>query len=464
MDILNWLYLAKNKFVRDQPGSLQDLMIFGSKVGFTKRGDKYQNYAMEIGEFAQILPPGPAGPQGVAGVAGPAGAPGPVGPAGLNWQGAWSASGTYVIDDAVGYGGASWFCIANVGPTATVPSADPTKWALLAAQGATGATGATGLQGPTGATGPSGATMLLTTTGTGGNSSFASGTLNVPVYQTQIPHLEYNLTEKTVWNNGLGNILSSTSFGQFALNNANVFNFENSAFGAYALSNISQGYSNTGIGYTALYNVTTGYQNTAVGKGALYLNSANGNVAIGHNALNVSTTATGNAIIGTFAGNNLGAGSYNSAVGVSALTGVTTGNYNVAMGWSAMSSGNGSQNIAIGVGTQAGLGTPTQNVAIGYQALGSNSGNENTAVGNSALIGNTTGSKNTAIGWLVNNGNFSECVIIGAGATATGSNQFVVGSSTYNAGLVATETIVANRTWLVRINGANYKIPMVLIP
>jgi hypothetical protein len=156
MDILNWLYLAKNKFVRTTPGSLSDLMIFGAKVGFNKRGDLYQNYAMEIGEFAQILPAGPAGPQGVAGVAGPAGAPGPVGPAGLNWQGAWSALGTYVIDDAVGYGGASWFCIANVGPSATNPASDPTNWALLANIGATGATGLTGLQGPTGATGPAG--------------------------------------------------------------------------------------------------------------------------------------------------------------------------------------------------------------------------------------------------------------------------------------------------------------------
>jgi len=96
------------------------------------------------------------GPQGIQGPAGPQGEPGPVGPSGLNWQGAWSASGTYVVDDAVGYNGASWFCISNVGPTATVPSSDPTKWALLAAQGARGATGATGAQGPTGATGPAG--------------------------------------------------------------------------------------------------------------------------------------------------------------------------------------------------------------------------------------------------------------------------------------------------------------------
>lgn len=48
MDILNWLYLAKNKFVRTTPGSEKDLMIFGAKVGTSKRGDLYQNYAMSI--------------------------------------------------------------------------------------------------------------------------------------------------------------------------------------------------------------------------------------------------------------------------------------------------------------------------------------------------------------------------------------------------------------------------------
>jgi hypothetical protein len=108
--------------------------------------------------------PGPAGPQGIAG---PQGVPGPVGPAGLNWQGVWSASGTYVIDDAVGYNGASWFCIANVGPSATPPSSDPTNWALLAAQGATGPAGP---QGPTGATGPSGASNGWLLTGNAGTN------------------------------------------------------------------------------------------------------------------------------------------------------------------------------------------------------------------------------------------------------------------------------------------------------
>lgn len=55
MDILNWLYLAKNKFVRTTLGSTKDLMIFGSKVGFNKRGDLYQNYAMSAEDFTTTV-------------------------------------------------------------------------------------------------------------------------------------------------------------------------------------------------------------------------------------------------------------------------------------------------------------------------------------------------------------------------------------------------------------------------
>ena len=111
---------------------------------------------------------GAQGNQGVAGIQGIQGTTGAVGPAGLNWQGAWSALGTYVIDDAVGFAGASWFCIANVGPTATTPSSDPTKWALLASQGAVGPQGSQGIQGNQGIAGPIGLTGLQGTAGVAG--------------------------------------------------------------------------------------------------------------------------------------------------------------------------------------------------------------------------------------------------------------------------------------------------------
>jgi hypothetical protein len=93
---------------------------------------------------------GPEGPQGVQGPAGPIG---PVGPAGLEWQGQWSSENSYVENDAVGYDGASWFCINDVGPSATPPDEDTANWALLASQGAQGPQG---VQGPTGPQGPSG--------------------------------------------------------------------------------------------------------------------------------------------------------------------------------------------------------------------------------------------------------------------------------------------------------------------
>lgn len=109
---------------------------------------------------------GPAGPQGVqgpAGADGQDGAQGAVGPAGLEWKGSWAAITTYIADDSVGYGGASYFCILGITGNAgnSNPATDATHWALLAAQGApgpAGATGATGAQGPAGATGPQGAT------------------------------------------------------------------------------------------------------------------------------------------------------------------------------------------------------------------------------------------------------------------------------------------------------------------
>lgn len=84
--------------------------------------------------------PGPQGPQG------PQGVPGPVGPAGLNWQGQWVSGTSYVEDDAVGYNGASWFCINPTSGTIT-PDLDTSNWALLAAQGATGPQGPQGISG-----------------------------------------------------------------------------------------------------------------------------------------------------------------------------------------------------------------------------------------------------------------------------------------------------------------------------
>lgn len=100
-----------------------------------------------------------AGSQGPEGPEGPAGPPGPVGPAGLEWQGAWDTDSSYAEDDAVGFNGASWFCISAVTGTGNSnPEEDTTHWALLAAQGAQGIQG---IQGPIGPQGPSGGSGTL---------------------------------------------------------------------------------------------------------------------------------------------------------------------------------------------------------------------------------------------------------------------------------------------------------------
>jgi hypothetical protein len=108
-----------------------------------------------IQDLVDTIGTGAEGPQGVEGPAGP---PGPVGPAGLNWQGAWVSGTSYVADDAVGYDGASWFCILATSGT-TAPDVDTTHWALLASQGAIGPQGA---QGPTGPQGPAGSAAAQT--------------------------------------------------------------------------------------------------------------------------------------------------------------------------------------------------------------------------------------------------------------------------------------------------------------
>ena len=98
-------------------------------VNLTERKSAIVNAETQPYTFQDIintLGPGPVGPQGVQGPAGPIG---PVGPAGLEWQGSWVSGTSYVADDAVGYDGASWFCILATSGT-DAPDVDTTHWAL----------------------------------------------------------------------------------------------------------------------------------------------------------------------------------------------------------------------------------------------------------------------------------------------------------------------------------------------
>ena len=148
MDILNFISWIKGRRQFTTVNPTQTVLPVGIKD--PKRDDEYLTGAITVDNFAQTV--APYVPAGAQGPIGPQGVPGPVGPAGLEWQGAWVSGATYAIDDAVGYDGASWFCIAPTSGT-TTPDLDTTHWALLAAQGATGPQGPQGIQGPQGAPG-----------------------------------------------------------------------------------------------------------------------------------------------------------------------------------------------------------------------------------------------------------------------------------------------------------------------
>jgi hypothetical protein len=319
MDILNFISWIKGKRQVTTVDPTKTVLAVGIKD--PKRDDQYLAGAITVEDFADVVGPlVPAGPAGPQGVAGPAGVPGPVGPAGLEWQGAWVSGASYVEDDAVGYDGASYFCIlATTGTTA--PDVDTTHWALLASQGAIGPQGP---QGPQGQQGPSG---------------------------NPISYLEYNTTDKTVWNNGKGDIESNTSFGEDVLQNNTT------------------GGGNTGYGFRALSQVTTGSSNTAMGYAAILTGTGNSNTAIGSAAGFLLTTGSNNVFVGGQAGLNTTTGSGNTMIGTNANIVSATQSFGTAIGNSAQASAG---SVVIGSGATSGANTNCVVLGIGATASGNN--------------------------------------------------------------------------------------------
>jgi len=246
------------------------------------------------------------------------------------------------------------------------------------------------------------------------DDGYLAGAITVTDFLALSPGLpsliEYNETNKTLWNNGFNNDSASVSYGEHALVGA-------------------EGTSNTAIGTFALFDNTWSY-NTAVGDQALKSSSGQQNVAIGYQALN-NSQASFCVGIGYQALGGIGAtnqGTRNTGIGTEALGFVTTGTFNTATG------SGGLFNVTTG----------TSNTGFGYGAGGNIS----------------VGSHNTFIGAFssADAANISGSVVIGRDARTTASNQFVIGSTTYNAGTVTTETVSSTRTWTVRINGVDRKI------
>jgi len=152
---------------------------------------------------------------------------------------------------------------------------------------------------------------------------------------------------------------------------------------------------------------------------------------------------------GTLISNN---GSQNTAIGYNSLSLSTSINFCVAVGSSSLKNNNQSENTALGhesgFSNISGIGI----TAIGFQSLRASLGNYNTALGYSAGSSITTGNGNICIGYNAQP------------TSATTSNEFVVGSTTANAGAVSLSTLPSTGTsiflWRVRINGTNYSIVM----
>ena len=238
--------------------------------------------------------------------------------------------------------------------------------------------------------------------------------------------VEYDETNKTLWNSGTNSNSLNTSFGKDAL---------------------------TG---------NPGGHCTAIGERALAIGAGSFNTAIGGYAISNLINSDHNTSVGAFALAGDLTGSYNTALGSTVLASTTLGEGNTGIGYGVlMLNTTGDTNVAVGYRAMLNNTTGYRNVGIGSGSLLNNTtGAQNVAIGQSALGNNTTGTDNVGIGYATDSGNFNGSVLLGKAATATGNNQLVIGSSTNNVGAIATEALTPTISWAVRINGVNYKIPL----
>ena len=257
---------------------------------------------------------------------------------------------------------------------------------------------------------------------------------------------------------GAGSIASNTALGFESLLN-NTTGTQTTAIGYQALRTNNGDY-NTAVGYASLYSNTAGYVNTGIGRQSLFSNTTgNENTAVGLNSMYSNVSGGQNTTLGVGSLELNVLGSANTALGFQSLYANTASN-NTAVGYEAgRNNTSGNPITAVGYQSLRANTTGSDNVALGYRALYNNTtGSINTAIGDNAMDLNTTGSSNVVVGVSAQTGNFDSSIIFGRNATATASNQFVVGSAAYPAGSVATEVLVSDRSWAVKINGTDYKI------
>jgi hypothetical protein len=224
-----------------------------------------------------------------------------------------------------------------------------------------------------------------------------------------------------------------------------------------SIGSLTSGNNNTAIGYQSMYSNTSGYQNTSIGSNSLFSNSRGyQNTSIGSSTLQINTTGFQNTAVGyqSMYSNTTGYG--NTSLGYQSLWLNSTGNANIAIGYQSLWLNTiGEQNISIGEATMASNKSGNYNVSIGNSILNSATASlSNTVVGSSALQNLLVGNYNIVIGrnsaynsttliGLTQSSNSvyigaeikpienqTNQIIIGHGATGSGSNSVTLGADT----------------------------------
>ncbi|MFA5933832.1 MAG: tail fiber domain-containing protein [Candidatus Paceibacterota bacterium] len=248
--------------------------------------------------------------------------------------------------------------------------------------------------------------------GMGIGNAVTSGTSGSILFVDSSNNLAQDNTNFTWDNTNKALNLNGAFFAKQDTVNANL------SVGKGAMNGTTSGLGNTAIGTDTLLSNTTGQLNTAIGAAALFANTiGNNNTAVGVNGLASNDVGVDNTTMGAYSLNSNTSGDFNTAFGSNALFANIDGDANSATGYQSL------------LANTTGFG----NVGYGYQSLLANTtGNFNTALGVSALTLNTTGSNNIGIGYatgIFSPVDISNSIMIGSVASATASNQLVIGAS-----------------------------------
>ena len=221
----------------------------------------------------------------------------------------------------------------------------------------------------------------------------------------------------------------------------NTSGYQNTSLGVNTLFNNKTGNDNVSIGYGSLYFNTSGYSNISVGSSTLQSNTSGyHNVAIGYASLQLNSTGINNTSIGSFTSQLNTTGSWNTTLGYVSSGNNKTGNSNVTIGYGALYSATQSSfNTAIGNATLW-VSQGSYNTTLGYNSLGQIiNGNYNIGIGVNAgtLMSGTTSSATQSdnsifIGYDTRPQTSLQTnqIVIGYGATGSGSNSVTLGAST----------------------------------